>query len=152
MRKKIKIRPIQNGTVIDHIEGGQGLSVLKIMDIDAGTNEIISMVINVESEKMGRKDIVKIENRFLDTKEIDKISLISPKATVNIIKNSVVVEKHKVELPDSIEGMIKCQNPNCISNDGREPAMQKFVRSGETVRCFYCDAEIEPQNLVKALI
>lgn len=152
MRKIVKIRPIKNGTVIDHIRGGQGLNVLKILDIDAGTSEIISMVVNVESEKMGKKDIVKIENRMLDPREIDKIALISPEATVNIIKDSSVIEKRQVELPNSIEGIARCQNPNCISNDAREPVMKRFSRHGSVIRCFYCDQEIGQEDVAKALI
>jgi aspartate carbamoyltransferase regulatory subunit len=95
---------------------------------------------------MGRKDIVKVENRELKPEEVDKIALIAPQATINIIRDLEVVEKHKVYLPKSIEGIIRCANPNCISNVVREPVISKFVTVSEDplrFRCFYCERMIE---------
>jgi len=146
MEKELKVVPIKNGTVIDHITAGQALNVLKILEINARTDAVVSVVMNVRSKKMGRKDIVKVEDRELKPEEVDKIALIAPNATINIIRDSEVIEKHKVYLPKSIEGIIRCANPNCISNVEREPVISKFITVSENpplFRCFYCERMIE---------
>lgn len=141
MEKELKIEPICNGTVIDHITSGQALNVLKILGITDAYKAVLSVAMNVPSKNMKSKDIVKIEDRELASEEVDKIALIAPNATINIIRDYEVIEKHKVKLPDEIEGIIKCSNPNCISND-REPVSPKFILHGKNplqFRCFYCD-------------
>jgi len=146
MKKELKIVPIKNGTVIDHIAAGQALNVLKILAIHARTDAVVSVVMNVRSKKMGRKDIVKVEDRELKPEEVDKIALIAPNATINIIRDSEVIAKHKVYLPQTIEGIIRCANPNCISNVEREPVISRFVTVSEDpplFRCFYCERMIE---------
>jgi len=146
MKKELKIVPIKNGTVIDHIAAGQALNVLKILGIHATTDAVLSVVMNVRSKQMGRKDIVKVEDRELRPEEVDKIALIAPRATINIIRDSEVVAKHKVFLPTTIEGIIRCANPNCISNAEREPVISRFSTAGENplrFRCYYCERMIE---------
>jgi len=143
--KELKIQPIKNGTVIDHITPRNALKVLKILKIPENVSDsIVSAVMNVES-KRGRKDIVKIENRELKASEVDKIALIAPNATINIIRDYEVAEKHHVVVPDEIVGIVKCANPNCISNS-KEPIQPRFiVKSREPLRikCFYCERELE---------
>jgi len=146
MKKELKIVAIKNGTVIDHITAGQALNVLRILGITARTDAVLSVAMNVQSKKMGRKDIVKVEDRELKPEEVGKIALIAPNASINIIRNSEVIAKHKVYLPGSIEGIIRCANPNCISNAEREPVISKFVTVGANpprFRCFYCERMIE---------
>ncbi len=146
MKKELKVSPIGNGTVIDHITAGQALNVLKILGIHAGTDAVLSVIMNVRSNKMGKKDIVKIENRELRREEVDKIALIAPNATINIIRNYEVVEKRKVFLPKVIEGILRCANPNCISNAREEPVVPKFITVSENppiFRCFYCERIVE---------
>jgi aspartate carbamoyltransferase regulatory subunit len=94
---------------------------------------------------MGWKDIVKVEDRELAAREIDKIALIAPTVTVNVIRNYNVAEKHRVTLPDRAVGILKCGNPNCISNT-KEPVESEFVvRSKSPLRvfCRFCDRELE---------
>ncbi len=146
MKKELKVVPIRNGTVIDHITAGQALNVLRILGINAKTDAVVSVVMNVRSGKMGRKDIVKVEDRELKPEEVDKIALIAPNATINIIRNSEVVEKHKVYLPELIEGIMRCSNPNCISNAATEPVVPRFLTvsiNPPRFRCFYCERIIE---------
>jgi aspartate carbamoyltransferase regulatory subunit len=146
MEKELKVVPIRNGTVIDHIAAGQALNVLKILEINARTDAVVSVVMNVRSKKMGKKDIVKVEDRELKPEEVDKIALIAPNATINIIRDSEVIAKHKVYLPKSIEGIIRCANPNCISNAERERVISKFITVSENpplFRCFYCERMVE---------
>ena len=149
MGKEMKVPPIKNGTVIDHIAAGRALDVLKILRINTGTDKTVEVVMNVQSKKMGRKDIVKVEDRELKAKEVDKIALIAPNATISIIRDSEVKGKHKVHLPETIEGLIRCANPNCISNAEREPVTPKFiVENGNPpkFRCFFCERYTETEG------
>lgn len=152
MRKELLVRPIEHGTVIDHITAGQALNVLRIIGITSGTRSVVSVAMNVPSKHMGLKDIVKIEGRELDSKEVDKISLISPDATINIIRNYEVVLKSRVELPDEICGIVRCANPNCITNTD-EPVVACFSvrRKPVMLRCRYCDYVIS-EDIAEQLI
>jgi aspartate carbamoyltransferase regulatory subunit len=150
----LKIQAIENGTVIDHIKAGQALNVLRILGIAADCRGTVSFVMNAPGAK-GRKDVVKIEGRALNVEELNKISLIAPNATVNIIRNFVVLQKKKVVLPSYVEGVVRCINPNCISNS-REPIKSKFsvVRSeegGVVLRCLYCEHVIS-KNIAEHLV
>ncbi len=141
MEKEIKVAPIKNGTVVDHIPAGRALDVFKILGIESPAKEEISTTMNARSKKMERKDLIMIENRELSADETDKIALIAPQATINIIENSEVIVKHRVELPKEIEGIIRCANSNCISNAEKEPIASKFItisNNPPTFRCDYC--------------
>ncbi|UZE91907.1 MAG: aspartate carbamoyltransferase regulatory subunit [Methanosarcinales archaeon] len=154
MKKELRVRPIKNGTVIDHIAAGQALNVLKILGIIGQTDAVISAVTNVPSQAMGTKDIVKVEGRELAPHEVDKIALIAPSATINIVREYKVKEKHKVALPSVIEGLVRCANPNCISNTN-EPVASRFIISkhGKSVclRCVYCERIIS-ENIAEHLL
>lgn len=142
--KPMKIPKIKNGTVIDHIPAGNALKVLRILGIPEKTSSIVSVAMNVKS-RIGKKDIVKVENRELAREEVDKIALIAPKATINIIRDYEVVEKHQVELPDELIGIVRCSNPTCISNT-REPIESRFKvisRDPPRIICYYCERESE---------
>jgi aspartate carbamoyltransferase regulatory subunit len=141
---ELKVKPIKNGTVIDHIAGGQAFNVLKILGIYGTTDATVSVIMNVESAKQGKKDIVKVEDRELKEEEVNRIALIAPDATINIIRDYKVVEKHIVDLPDQVIGVIRCQNPSCISNTS-EPIMSKMlitVKNPVVLRCVYCEQPI----------
>jgi aspartate carbamoyltransferase regulatory subunit len=149
--KELKVTPIKDGTVIDHITPGHALKVLHVLKIPESTSSIVSILMNVNGKK-GKKDIVKIENRELDPKELDKIALIAPKATINIIREYDVVKKHTVELPNEVVGIAKCSNPTCISN-AHEPVQSRFhVVSKDPLRikCYYCDRE--PEDIADRII
>lgn len=137
-REGLLISPIRNGTVIDHITGGEALNVLRIIGITGATNESISVATNVKSGKMVKKDVVKIENRELLKEEVDRIALIAPKASINIIRNYEVYEKKGVEIPPVIIGVVRCPNPGCISNTN-EPIDTKFEVLEKGLHCLYCD-------------
>lgn len=132
------VSPIRNGTVIDHITAGEALNVLRILGITGSTRECLSIATNVESGRMGRKDIVKIENRELRTEEVDRIALIAPQAKINIIRNYEVVEKKGVETPEIVRGVVRCPNPGCITNTN-EPVESTFEVLPKGLHCLYCD-------------
>ena len=156
MKRQREIAPIKNGTSIDHIPVGQALNVLRILKINQRIKDItVRVAMNVRSKKLIRKDIVMIEGKELNTRETDRIALIAPDATMNIIRDSKVIAKHKVKLPRTIEGIIKCQNPDCISNDVKEPIISKFTtneRKPLIFRCFYCGKIIPNNNIASAII
>lgn len=149
--KELKIPLIKNGTVIDHITAGNAIKVLKILSIPQNLSSTVSVAINVKSH-LGKKDIVKVENRELDTSEVDKIALIAPKATINIIRNYKVAEKHRVEIPNEIIGIVNCSNPTCISNYN-EPIKSRFKilkKDPPEIICYYC--EREPEDISERII
>jgi aspartate carbamoyltransferase regulatory subunit len=149
--KELKVTPIKDGTVIDHITPGRALKVLRVLKIPESTASVVSVLMNVNGKK-GKKDIVKIENRELDPKEVDKIALIAPKATINIIRDFEVIKKHKVELTSEVVGLTKCSNPTCISN-AREPVESRFqviTKDPLRIKCYYC--EREPEDIAEGII
>ena len=140
IEKEMRVRRIEHGTVIDHITAGQALNVLRILGVSGTTSAVVSVAMNVPSGAIGSKDIVKVEDRELEEEEVDRISLIAPNATINIIRDFEVIEKYRVDLPERLEGVVKCANPNCISNTN-EPVISKFLVNKKPVelRCIYCD-------------
>lgn len=138
---QLRVSKIRNGTVIDHVEGGQALNVMAILGIDSSGGETVSIGMNVPSDRLGQKDIVKVEGRELSQSEVDVLSLIAPEATINIIRDYEVVEKLRVERPDVVVGLLKCPNRNCITNED-EPIESKFDIVSDGVRCVYCDTMV----------
>jgi aspartate carbamoyltransferase regulatory subunit len=135
---ELRVSKIRDGTVIDHVPGGQALRVLAILGIDGTGGETVSVAMNVPSDDMGAKDIVKVEDRELSQAEVDVISLIAPEATINIVREFDVVEKNRVVRPDEVRGVLRCPNANCITT-ADEPVASQFEVLQKGVRCVYCD-------------
>jgi aspartate carbamoyltransferase regulatory subunit len=148
--KELIVQKILEGTVIDHIEAGKALHVLSILGISGSEGKIITIAINVPSKKLGRKDIIKIENIYLSPETTNKISLVTPHATVNIIKNYRVVEKRALELPEEFIGMFKCPNLNCITNSGENVETKFYLPSKDPplLRCKYCGRIYSPNEMI----
>lgn len=147
------VRKIRDGTVIDHIPSGRALDVLKILGLTGKENITIALVINVESKKLGRKDIVKLEGHFLKPAEVDVISLVAPTATINIVRDYQVVEKRQVQIPEEIVGLLRCVNPLCISNS-REPItprLKVISKDPLKLKCVYCD-EVFGEEAIAQLV
>ena len=150
-REELHVRKIKDGTVIDHITPGFALDVLKILGINGKAGEAVTAAVNVESKRQQRKDIVKIQDRELKPSEVDKIALIAPNATINIIRNYDVTSKKVVQLPQVIRGILRCDNPSCISN-AREPVEPQFgVDQREPIRlkCYFCGHIMEREDVLK---
>lgn len=135
---ELRVSKIENGTVIDHVPGGQALKVLAILGIDGSGGDTVSVGMNIPSEKLGQKDIVKVEGRELSQNEVDVISLIAPDASINIIREFDVVEKSRVDRPTTVTDVITCPNRNCITVQN-EPVVSTFDVLDDGVRCIYCD-------------
>ncbi|MCP8307394.1 MAG: aspartate carbamoyltransferase regulatory subunit [archaeon] len=150
MSEEQLVRKIKEGTVLDHVEQGRALQVLKALNIDGKDGNIVTVAMNVSSKKLGKKDIIKIENRFLKPEETNRIALIAPRATVNLIRNYQVVEKRKVEIPDTFVDVFKCPNPTCISNSN-EPIshiIDAVRKSPPLLRCRYCGRLLSPNEVI----
>jgi aspartate carbamoyltransferase regulatory subunit len=134
-----KVYAIERGTVIDHIPSPMALKVVDILGVKQ--QGILTVGINFPSQKLGRKDIVKVENLELTAEVTDRLALVAPTATINIIENWKVVEKRAIHVPREFRGMLRCPNPNCVTNV--EKVTTHFVREGEgphfAVRCVYCE-------------
>lgn len=152
MKTELKIKAIENGTVIDHITANKALHILKILELPDGKVKNVTVAMNVSSGETGRKDIVKIENRELDHQELNQIALIAPKATINIIRNYEVIKKDKIILPEVITSLIKCTNTKCITNYVNEPVTSKFEvieNQPPALRCHYCGKLIKHEDIEK---
>ncbi|PSQ05419.1 aspartate carbamoyltransferase regulatory subunit [Halobacteriales archaeon QS_6_71_20] len=135
--RELRVSKIRDGTVIDHIAGGQALNVLAVLGIDGSEGVGVSIGMNVPSDKLGTKDVVKVEDRELSQGEVDVLSLLAPEATVNIVREFEVVEKKRVERPDRVVGLLRCPNRNCITN-ADEPVESAFEVVDDGVRCEFC--------------
>ncbi len=150
---ELRVSKIKDGTVIDHIRGGYALDVVRILGITGKEKLVVTIAINVPSKRFGAKDIVKIEGRAINPQEVNRIALVAPHASINIIRNYKVLEKVEVKLPATIEGIIECVNPCCISNSN-EPAAPKFYVKNEeplTLKCHYCGVTLEQADILQQL-
>ncbi len=141
-KEKMEVRMIENGTVIDHIPPAALFKIISIMGLDRDTEHRMTIGTNLESKRMGSKAIIKINDRYCAPHEIDRIALFAPEARVNTIRDFEVVEKRRVEVPERIEGFVRCANPMCVTN--HQPVETAFeVVSGAdgaiVLKCRYCE-------------
>ena len=140
-KKERLVAAIENGTVIDHIPSEktyEGASILGLQHVST----VVTIGYNFPSKKVGHKGIIKVENKFFTNEEISRLSVVAPNVVLNIIRNYEVVEKKTVETPDELRGIVKCNNPKCITNN--EPMQTVFHvidKQQGTIRCHYCDME-----------
>lgn len=148
-RKELVVSAIQNGTVIDHIPTESVFQVIKILGLDK-TDKQVLFGTNLDSAKYGKKGIIKVQGKFFENDEINKIALVAPTATLIVIRDYSVVEKKRVEIPDEIHSMIKCFNPNCITNHQRIKTRFSVLHKGEELKlhCHYCEKYTQKQNFI----
>ena len=137
-KKEIKIPPIIEGIVIDHIPAGKALEVAKILQVN---NNLVTIGLNLSSSKMKFKDCIKIEGRSLSNYELNKIAIVAPNATVSMIHESKVDDKFKVKLPKELKNTIKCGNPNCITRIQNVETRFNVdeINSISYFKCFFCE-------------
>ncbi|TKJ21916.1 MAG: aspartate carbamoyltransferase regulatory subunit [Promethearchaeota archaeon Loki_b32] len=149
LEEKLKIDKISKGSVIDHIDAGYALTILNLTGIDESKN-LMTIGVNVSSKKYTTKDIIKIENVFLNETQMQQISILSPNATISLIENYKVIEKKKVKLPQIIKKLILCINQTCISNSD-EPIDTEFLVLEEKplkIQCVYCERIYKLEEIV----
>jgi aspartate carbamoyltransferase regulatory subunit len=138
----LNIDEIKNGIVIDHIRAGQGIRIFNWLGLGKAPYPV-AFVINANSKRMGRKDIIKIDNTIAINFNV--LGLIDPSITVNIIENEKIAEKIKLQLPERVEDVLICKNPRCITSTEKYISHVFHLENPEqrTYRCEYCD-EIYP--------
>ena len=142
-KKERLVAAIENGTVIDHIPAEKTFMVANLLGL-LELQTIVTIGNNYASNKLGRKGIIKVENKFFTNEEISRLSVVAPNVVLSIIKDYEVVETKTVETPDELRGIVKCNNPKCITNN--EPMRTVFHvvdKSNGVLKCHYCDVEQE---------
>ena len=121
--KELVVSALENGTVLDHIPAENVYKALDILNLKGIENQI-TIGINLASKAQGKKGIIKIENKFFEDEELNKLALLAPEATINIIRDFKVVEKKKIVMPEEVIGVAKCMNPKCVTN--HQPIKTRF--------------------------
>ena len=139
-RKELVVSALENGTVLDHIPAENVYKAIDLLNL-RGVESQITIGINLASKLYGRKGIIKIADRFFEDDELNRLALIAPKATVNVIRDFKVVEKKKITMPKEIIGMAKCMNTKCVTN--HQPIKTRFttIAKGDEISllCHFCE-------------
>lgn len=150
IRRELVVSAIENGTVIDHIPAGVVFRVVRILNLEA-TGTQVTVGFNLDSHKYGKKGIIKVSGKFFKREEIDKIALFAPTATLIIIQDYKVIEKRQVVIPDEIHKLVKCVNPNCITNNQHVPTWFKVIDHKDLkLQCHYCE-KITAKNYIEII-
>ena len=148
-RKELVVSALENGTVLDHIPAENVYKALDILNLK-GVESQITIGINLISKIHGRKGIIKIADKFFEDEELDKLALIAPKATVNVIRDFKVVEKRKLKMPHEIKGIAKCMNPKCVTN--HQPIKTRFttMEKGDKILlvCHFCEKSSDTRSIL----
>ena len=140
-KQALQVAALKNGTVIDHIPSDKLFTVVSLLGLKNSDNNM-TIGNNLESKKLGKKGIIKVADRFFTDEEISRLSVVAPNVKLNIIRDYEVVEKKQVIMPDEIKGIVKCNNPKCITNN--EPMATIFHvidKEHGTLKCHYCEKE-----------
>ena len=138
--KQLVVSALENGTVLDHIPAENVYKALDILNLKGIENQI-TIGFNLTSKFFGKKGIIKIADKFFEDDELNKLALIAPKATVNVIRDFKVVEKKKLVMPEEIHGVAKCRNPKCVTNHQPIKTWFKTIDNGNEISllCHYCE-------------
>lgn len=138
----MNVDSIQNGIVIDHISAGSAFRLYNLLGLD-NVNCPVAIITNVNSKKIGKKDIIKIDSEI--KVNFDVIGFVDPRATINVIKDGVLVEKLSIEMPKKLVNVIKCKNPRCISSVEQEldHVFELTDVDNKIYRCLYCETKAD---------
>lgn len=146
-KKELQVAALENGTVIDHIPSDKVFTVVSLLDLQ-NTDGNITIGNNFESKKLGKKGIIKVADRFFTDEEVGRLSVVAPNIKLNIIRHYEVVEKKQIVMPDELKGIVKCNNPKCITNN--EPMQTWFHvvdKEQGILKCHYCEKEQQKDNI-----
>lgn len=147
-RKELVVSALENGTVLDHIPAENVYKALDILNLK-GVESQITIGINLASKIYGKKGIIKIADKFFEDEELNKLALIAPKATVNVIRGFQVIEKKKLVMPKEIIGIARCKNPKCVTN--HQPIKTKFTTiehdNSVSLLCSYCEKITDSKHI-----
>ena len=148
VRKELVVSALENGTVLDHIPAENVYKALNILNLK-GVESQITIGINLASKIYGKKGIIKIADKFFEDEDLNKLALIAPKATVNVIRDFKVVEKKQIVMPEEIVGIAKCTNPKCVTN--HQPIKTRFttIDNGKEVSllCHFCEKITDSKHI-----
>ena len=147
-KRELQVAALENGTAIDHIPPSELFKVASLLELDKMDNTI-TIGNNFPSNKMGCKGVIKIAGKFFKEDEINRSALVAPNVILNIIRDYEVVEKKRVELPNELVGLVKCNNPKCITNN--EPVQTRFHvidKETGTIKCHYCERKINKDDII----
>ncbi|NVO02259.1 MAG: aspartate carbamoyltransferase regulatory subunit [Bacteroidetes bacterium] len=146
--KEFKVSAIENGTVIDHIPAKSVFQVIKMLNLE-NFNDQVLFGTNLESKKYGTKGIIKVSNKFFKSDEVNKIALVAPSATLIEIRNFAVASKTVVQVPNEIVSIVKCFNPNCITNHENIVTQFNVISKDELkLQCLYCEKITDKKTMV----
>ena len=146
-KRELKISAIEEGTVIDHIPTDAAFKIVEILDLE-NQKGIVSIATNLQSKSIGKKGIIKVGGKSLTQDEVNKIAIVAPDATVNIIKNYGVKEKIKVKTPEIIDNVVKCSNPVCITNNEQVPTKFYVAKKDPLkIKCHYCERSMGKDDI-----
>ena len=147
IKRELKISAIEEGTVIDHIPTDATFKVAEILDLE-NHRGIVSIATNLQSKSIGKKGIVKVGGKSLTQDEVNKIAIVAPDATVNLIKNYAVRETIKVKSPDVIDNVVKCSNPVCITNNEQVSSRFYVIKKDPLkIKCHYCERSMGKEDI-----
>lgn len=147
--KELRVTAIKEGTVIDHLPSELVFKVVEILELEnAEKTVMVASYLKSKKNKNKTKGIVKVAGTELTQEQLNKIAIIAPKATVNIIKNYAVDKKLKLELPDEMVNVLKCSNPKCITNNDKQATKFKVAQKKPVkVQCYYCERFMDHNEL-----
>jgi aspartate carbamoyltransferase regulatory subunit len=148
-RTELKVSAIRNGTVIDHIPSENVFQVFKILNLE-NTSKQVYFGTNLDSKKFGKKGIIKISDKYFESKEISKIAIVAPTATIIEIEDYDVIKKEKVTLPENIDNIVKCFNPKCVTNHQNVPTSFRVIEDYKgkmKLLCKYCEKTMGQENI-----
>ena len=146
-KKELQVAALENGTVIDHIPSDKVFTVVALLGLE-NTDSNITIGNNFESKKLGKKGIIKVADRYFSDEEVSRLSVVAPNVKLNIIRHYVVVEKKQVLMPDELKGIVKCNNPKCITNnEPMETWFHVIDKEQGILKCHYCEKEQQKDNI-----
>jgi aspartate carbamoyltransferase regulatory subunit len=150
-KSTLSVAAIKNGTVIDHISAGQGLTIVHLLGL-SNQHQQVTIGLNLPSKNMGYKDLVKVEGQELTKNDVDRVAILAPTATINIIKEYTVTKKFKVTVPEKIKGLFTCPNPVCITNHETMATLFTTILNKKDLqlRCEFCEKIFSRTELVNS--
>ncbi len=140
-KQELQVAALENGTVIDHIPSEKLFTVVSLLGLERMNNNI-TIGFNLKSAKLKKKGIIKIADKYFCDEEINRIAVVAPNVKLNIIRDYMVAEKREISLPDELRGIVKCSNPQCITNNEPMPTLFHVTNKAECViKCHYCEKE-----------
>ena len=147
-RQEMLVAAIENGTVIDHIPTDKTFQVVNLLELQH-LKTPVTIGMNFLSKKIGQKGIIKVADKFFTDEEISRLSVVAPNIVLNIIRDFDVVEKKEVRTPDELRGIVKCNNPKCVTNNEPMPTRFEVIdKEKGTLKCHYCERKINKESII----